>query len=278
MSWPTLLRSAAAVFVAGALVTRFLTPSPMLLSAFLLLFFAGTLATARQPAGAEQFSPVYTRGVANGLSYGVAAVQGRRAYMEDMHRIVDFADEPAAAGVGMTHFFSVFDGHGGKRAAAWAHTHLVSNLLLELTRSRAEAGGSVGSVGGGSGAGGSSASGVLDGAAVDAFHRTDAAFLRQAAARGIPDGSTAVTCMIQTAAAAGGGGGRSDRRLLVANLGDSRCVMVRARFWPALACGSLCPPPPCVCWPLLACAVPVLPTEPCWPVLQLWVLQASAQL
>ena len=38
---------------------------------------------------------------------------------------------------------------------------------------------------------------MLDGAAVDAFHRTDAAFLRQAAARGMPDGSTAVTCMLQ---------------------------------------------------------------------------------
>ena len=206
-------------------------------------------------------------------SFGACSMQGWRSHQEDSH----ICEELTVNGQQVC-LFGVFDGHGGKRAAAWAHTHLVSNLLLELTRSRAEAGGSVGSVGGGSGAGGSSASGVLDGAAVDAFHRTDAAFLRQAAARGIPDGSTAVTCMIQTAAAAGGGGGRSDRRLLVANLGDSRCVMVRARFWPALACGSLCPPPPCVCWPLLACAVPVLPTEPCWPVLQLWVLQASAQL
>ena len=122
----------------------------------------------------------------------------------------------------MTHFFAVYDGHGGKRAAAWAHAHLVSNLLTELARALP-----LGE--------GDTLSGVLDGAAVDAFHRTDAAFLRHAATRGFPDGSTAVTCMIQAiasgggASGGGGGGGRSDRRLLVANLGDSRCVMVLDR-------------------------------------------------
>ena len=216
------LRSAAAILVTGALVTRFFAPSPMLLGACLLLLLAGALASSRQPAGAEQFSPIYASGIANGLAYGVAAVQGRRAYMEDMHRIVGFEDESAADAVGMTHFFAVFDGHGGKRAAASAHEHLVSNLLHELSRAQADSGTS------GSFSGSSS---VLDGAAVDAFHRTDAAFLRHAAARGIPDGSTAVTCMIQMSAA-GGGGGRRDRRLLVANLGDSRCVMVRVQTRP----------------------------------------------
>ena len=38
----------------------------------------------------------------------------------------------------------------------------------------------------------------------------------------MPDGSTAVTCMLQPPAAPGG-----PRRLLVANLGDSRCCLVR---------------------------------------------------
>ena len=82
--------------------------------------------------------------------------------------------------------------------------------------------------------------------------------MRQAAARGIPDGSTAVTCIIQAIGEngsdrslhsdsgngsgssldrdggsgacgnRGGGGSKMERRLLVANLGDSRCVMVRA--------------------------------------------------
>ena len=52
--------------------------------------------------------------------------------MEDMHQIVDFEGQSSAEKVGMTHFFAVFDGHGGKRAAAWAHANLVTNLLLEL--------------------------------------------------------------------------------------------------------------------------------------------------
>ena len=109
--------------------------------------------------------------------------------------------------------------HGGKRAAAWAHANLVNNLLSELSRALP-----LGKE--------DTLSGVLDGAAVDAFHRTDANFLRHASTRGIPDGSTAVTCMIQaiaSGASGGGGSGKSDRRLLVANLGDSRCVMVRDR-------------------------------------------------
>ena len=174
--------------------------------------------------------------------------------MEDMHQIVDFEEQPAAAAVGMTHFFAVFDGHGAARAAAWAHAHLVPNLLQELssaaTGGKSATGGSPGSAAA-SAMPAESASDILDGAAVDAFHRTDSTFLRQAAARGIPDGSTAVTCMIQCPDAASadsangggggtggssssGGGGRSgsgsqsgERRLLVANLGDSRCVMVR---------------------------------------------------
>jgi serine/threonine protein phosphatase PrpC len=212
------------------------------------------LSASRPSMGAEQFSPVYTAGVSSGLQYGVAAVQGRRPYMEDMHQIVDFDDQPAAASVGMTHFFAVFDGHGGKRAAAWAHEHLVTYLLQELTGAAANSSGRVGAASGVNAGGGlagavsppaESASSILDGAAVDAFHRTDAAFLRQAAARGIPDGSTAVTCMIQcmdaschgaspanssrggSGAARSGGGAAGERRLLVANLGDSRCVMVR---------------------------------------------------
>ena len=109
-------------------------------STFLLtigLLFMLLLAASRPSVGAEQFSPVYTDGVSSGLKYGVAAVQGRRPYMEDMHQIVDFDDDPAAAAVGMTHFFAVFDGHGGKRAAAWAHAHLVPNLLHELASAAA---------------------------------------------------------------------------------------------------------------------------------------------
>lgn len=216
--------SAAVVVIFGFLLTRIFSVSPIILLMLgLLLLFV--VASSQSPSRAEQFSPVYTSGVASGLKYGVAAIQGRRPYMEDMHQIVDFPDDATAASVRMTHFFAVFDGHGGKRAAAWAHANLVANLLRELET--AQPADSPGADHGQLDAG--TASSILDGAAVDAFHRTDAAFLRQAAARGIPDGSTAVTCMIQQATGSGGGssGGPEGRRLLVANLGDSRCVMVR---------------------------------------------------
>jgi len=219
------------------------------------LLCAFLIADSRAVAGAEQFASVFHPGVALGLQYGVAAIQGRRPHMEDMFQVVTFEDEPAAAGVGMTHFFAVYDGHGGKRAAAWAHAHLVTNLVHELATALRSGGGGGAAASPGAPSppppAASGSTGVLDGAAVDAFHRTDAAFLRQAAARGMPDGSTAVTCMLQrfesTAAAAGGGagaagggsaggggggasggGGSGDRRLLIANLGDSRCVMVRS--------------------------------------------------
>lgn len=206
----------AFVVLVGLLMRNFFSPVVVLVSCSLLLAFL--LASSQQPPSIEQCPPVYNSGVAAGLRYGVAAVQGRRPYMEDMHRVVDFHDEPAAIKQRLHAFFAVFDGHGGKRAAAWAHTHLVSNLLHHLGRAEAEAD--------------DSSPSVLDNAAVDAFHATDTAFLKHAAARGIPDGSTAVTCMIQRVgpphtADAPASSSRSDRRLLVANLGDSRCVMVR---------------------------------------------------
>ena len=191
---------------------------------FICAVLALILVGSRPPQRAEQFAPVYTSGSVVGLQYGVAAVQGRRPYMEDMYRVEDFEGEPAASAQQLLAFFGVFDGHGGKRAASWARSNLVSNLLLELTHARSKGKGDDGS---------HSPSDVLDDAAVDAFHRTDAAFLRNAAAQGIPDGSTAVTCMIQGVGPSQSvngtsGGARSDRRLLVANLGDSRCVMVCA--------------------------------------------------
>jgi len=174
------------------------------------------------PGGAEQFTPVYASSVVAGLQSGVASIQGRRQYMEDMYQTVAFDthEQPAAAGVGLTHFFAVFDGHGGKRAAAWAHQHLVPNLLRELAQGAALPPGKPAEA----------CAEALDSAAVDAFHKTDAEFLRHAATRGIPDGSTAVTCMIQATETQGAstlGGAKVERRLLVANLGDSRCVMVR---------------------------------------------------
>jgi len=184
-----------------------------MMAVLIFMFVAISLGKQRKP-GAEQFAPVYLAQTALGLRYGVASVQGRRQYMEDMHQAVGFdASQQAASVVGLTHFFAVFDGHGGKRAASWAHTHLVPAVLKELA----------GWSSGRSPDAPAPDQSTLDNAVISAFHSTDRDFLETALQQGIPDGSTAVTAMIQEPAP----GTRKERRLLVANLGDSRCVMVR---------------------------------------------------
>ena len=184
-----------------------------MMAVLIFMFVAISLGKQRKP-GAEQFAPVYLAQTALGLRYGVASVQGRRQYMEDMHQAVGFdASQQAASAVGLTHFFAVFDGHGGKRAASWAHTHLVPAVLKELA----------GWSSGRSPDAPAPDQSTLDNAVISAFHSTDRDFLETALQQGIPDGSTAVTAMIQEPAP----GTRKERRLLVANLGDSRCVMVR---------------------------------------------------
>jgi len=205
----------------GFLVARHFELSPSVV--MLLTLFAVLLFGSKRPAGAaEHFTPVFVSSVVAGLQAGVASIQGRRQYMEDIHQTIAFNahEQPNAARVGLTHFFAVYDGHGGKRAAAWAQQHLVSNLLRELAQDAAPP----------PGASSKECAEFLDSAVVDAFHRTDADFLRHAASRGIPDGSTAVTCMIQSTETHGVstlGSAQVERRLLIANLGDSRCVMVR---------------------------------------------------
>ena len=223
----------------GIFAMRYMAISPtfVLMSMFVLSFLFASKPQSRE---VEQFAPVYTSSVVSGLSTGVASIQGRRQYMEDMHQAYAFdeREHPAAARVGLTHLFAVFDGHGGKRAAAWAHTHLASNLLHELAQDDPPP----------PGATPAAHADALDSATVDAFRRTDSEFLQHAAGRGIPDGSTAVVCMVQAGAGAGssvggaagagahgaadgaadGAGAPDERRLLVANLGDSRCVLVRS--------------------------------------------------
>ena len=104
--------------------------------------------------------------------WGVASVQGRRQHMEDMYQAEGFGGAAApgahsagrdadAARLGLTHFFAVFDGHGGKRAAAWAREHLLANLLPR--------GQDVPAV--------QDAAGALEEAVREAFLQTDRAFL-----------------------------------------------------------------------------------------------------
>jgi len=131
-----------------------------------------------------------------------------------MHQVVNFSGDGAhpesasAEAMGLTHFFGVYDGHGEKRAAEWAHAKLVDNLMREISSSGTAAA--------------EDRRKALDSCASAAFLRTDAEFLRQALQRGMPDGSTAITCMLQTQP-----GPPAQRRLLVANVGDSRAVLVQ---------------------------------------------------
>ena len=187
--------------------------SPLLLLIMSLLFFC--VFAGKTPSGMEQFTPVYRHSTAGGMRWGVAAVQGRRPYMEDMHQVVNFSGDGAhpegahaAESVGLTHFFGVFDGHGGKRAAEWAHSNLVDNLLREIKSSAGVTADA-------------NSRRELDSAVASAFLKTDHEFLRQAMQRGMADGSTGITCMLQQLS------GQTQRRLLVANLGDSRAVMVK---------------------------------------------------
>lgn len=181
--------------------------SPLLILATLLLMSLCFLGSKSQ---AEQFTPIFHTEVSSGLRWGVASVQGRRPHMEDMFQAVGLVDSPdenactKAAKLGLSHFFAVYDGHGGKGAAAWAVDRLLPNLLD--TRNPASADPDT----------------ALDEATVQAFLKTDREFLRHAALNGMPDGSTAVTCLLQPPATPDG-----PRRLLVANLGDSRVCVVR---------------------------------------------------
>ena len=104
-----MMRPIPLMLFAFTVILCYFTMSTVLLLACLFLFFLVT-SSSPHPSTVEHFAPVYKAGLAAGLQYGVAAVQGRRAYMEDMHQIIGFDNEPAAAGVGMTHFFAVYDG------------------------------------------------------------------------------------------------------------------------------------------------------------------------
>ena len=164
-----------AALIGLMLLRQYLNLSPLLV--LLLLLLGVCLCSGRSPASSESFSPVYRPGTCAGLPWGVAAVQGRRPYMEDMFVAAPLrgagatgvANVAAAEGVGLTHVFAVFDGHGGKRAAQWAHDNLLSNLLAKLAAKAGEASGGDG--GGGASNGGSSEddAAALETASVDAF-------------------------------------------------------------------------------------------------------------
>ena len=68
----------------GMFLRLYLQMSPLLLLAFgaVALIFSSSGANAR-----ESFAPVNRSELSAGLRWGVAAVQGRRPYMEDMYQV-----------------------------------------------------------------------------------------------------------------------------------------------------------------------------------------------
>mmetsp|Transcript_43031 Transcript_43031/g.105204 ORF Transcript_43031/g.105204 Transcript_43031/m.105204 type:complete len:524 (-) Transcript_43031:107-1678(-) len=128
-------------------------------------------------------------GVSGNPSYGYSMVQGRRDYMEDFtFAHVDMTKQGGSS----TCFFGVFDGHSGKRAAAWAKDKLWDNVQAELVK------------------------GVQPPEALkNAFLATDREFLLKAKKDRWMDG-----CTVSTALLIG-------KDLYVANAGDSRTILCR---------------------------------------------------
>eukprot|EP00667_Euglena_gracilis_P007627 EG_transcript_7695 len=126
--------------------------------------------------------------------------------MEDAHAVYDdlwaaggptlfpasAVERPACA------FYGIYDGHGGKRAATFAASHLHLSVREKLQLLSSEE--------------------FENSAAVkhclrDAFHETEAEWAARAKARQMCDGSTAVTALVV------------GDRLFVSNLGDSRLII-----------------------------------------------------
>jgi protein phosphatase 1L len=168
-------------------------------------------------------------------------MQGGRPYMEDMYQVVCFSNadrapssaaygssggaglntshirSAAADALGLVNFFAVYDGHGGKLAAQYVHKHLVSHIVSALEHNAAgELAHAAGGGDGGGGASAASATAVLNKSVREGFLVADDTFIRGAAKLGLSDGSTAIAALLQR-----------DGTLTVANVGDSRCALVR---------------------------------------------------
>ena len=129
-----------------------------------------------------------------------------------------------AAAAAVAHLAAVLDGHGGRGTAKWASRRLPRLVAEHLGRATAEAAGATNGAGAATGGGvGAAATAALVGA-LRAFDRwwADAAHDPEISRHGHDDsGSTAALALI--APAPGGGW-----RVAVANLGDSRALLVGA--------------------------------------------------
>eukprot|EP01120_Amphizonella_sp_Union-15-10_P010469 TRINITY_DN4193_c0_g2_i1.p1 TRINITY_DN4193_c0_g2~~TRINITY_DN4193_c0_g2_i1.p1 ORF type:complete len:412 (-),score=89.42 TRINITY_DN4193_c0_g2_i1:53-1288(-) len=123
------------------------------------------------------------------IDFGQFGVKGRRETMEDATaEILDYGDQPSQA------FFGVFDGHFGSRCAIYLKDHLPNTLLIHKTFKT-----------------------DIKLALKESFAQIDERFLSEAksASPMVCDGSTCIVVIIR------------DKKLYVANVGDSRGVLCR---------------------------------------------------
>ncbi|KAK9831431.1 hypothetical protein WJX81_004250 [Elliptochloris bilobata] len=124
------------------------------------------------------------------VSFGYSAMRGKRASMEDYYH-AQFRRYPKDDEV--VGLFGVFDGHGGSNAAAFVQANLFESLLAN-----------------------SKFSSDINAAMEEAFVDTDQRYLQADAGENRDDGCTAVTAVLV------------GQKLVVAHVGDSRAVLLRA--------------------------------------------------
>ena len=132
-----------------------------------------------------------------GFRYAVSSKKGLREFMEDNHKaIVNVLGDSKQA------FFGVFDGHGGRNAAAFAAENIGQNIvdaMISMEDEKEE---------------------ILEKAVRAGYLTTDAEFLKQ----DVGSGTACVTALIV------------DGNLVVSNAGDCRAVISRDGASEALTC------------------------------------------
>jgi len=154
-------------------------------------------------------------GEAIGEGSAICSVKGRRRHMEDTYAV-----QRDLLSNGLLSYYGVFDGHGGNKASAYAANRLhveVRKELSQLSPGLMEA----------------QLSDILS-AITRAFKNLDKRFLTQARRRGWPDGTTAIVAFILGSRPSLENDDsqqkhsiKSRAQLYVANVGDSRCILVR---------------------------------------------------
>jgi len=152
-------------------------------------------------AGSQDTSSYNATAALSGLLVGVCSQQGKRPYQEDEYSIRPFLNQaaPAAATNGAqdsrigaeTHYFGLFDGHAGGRCS-----HHVANTLHSVLAEDP------------------SFYTNLPQALKRSFHQTNEMFLKIAEKGNFHDGSTGIVAVVR------------DSKVLVANVGDCRCLII----------------------------------------------------